>query len=283
MTVYTYSQLEGLWINAGGSKASAPIAAAVAEAESSGNSDATSSNPDGGTNVGLWQLDTPGGVGAGYTVDQLKDPATNAKVAVKGSNSGASWGEWATYASGAYKAFLNGGTTPDTNVPGSSASSASSTGGSTLGNTGSCVISIPNINPVPSWVPVLGTSTGACLLSKSQARGLIGGVFLAGGAVVGMVGVLIVSAGMLSHTSAGHHAGGALEAAGAGLAFVPGLEAAGLAVGATGAAARRASSSGAPRGSLDRRVARRTQGREKAAQAREAAGQQAAPATGAAS
>ena len=34
------------------------IAVAVAMAESTNNPDATSSNPDGGTNVGLWQIDT---------------------------------------------------------------------------------------------------------------------------------------------------------------------------------------------------------------------------------
>lgn len=120
MTVFTYAQLEGLWINAGGSNA--PLAAAIAEAESSGESDATSSNPDGGINVGLWQLDTPGGKGAGYTVAQLKDPATNAAVAVKGSSKGADWSAWSTFGSGAYKQFLSNSTTPDSNVPGGSSS-----------------------------------------------------------------------------------------------------------------------------------------------------------------
>jgi hypothetical protein len=33
MTVYSYAQLEQLWINAGGPKAQAPMAAAIAEAE----------------------------------------------------------------------------------------------------------------------------------------------------------------------------------------------------------------------------------------------------------
>lgn len=34
------------------------IAVAIAQAESSGEPDALSKNPDGGTNVGLWQIDT---------------------------------------------------------------------------------------------------------------------------------------------------------------------------------------------------------------------------------
>jgi hypothetical protein len=57
------------------------MATAVALAESSGDPNATSPNPDGGTNVGYFQLDTPGGEGAGYSVAQLKDPALNARVA----------------------------------------------------------------------------------------------------------------------------------------------------------------------------------------------------------
>lgn len=59
----------------------AVMAVAVALAESSGDPNATSPNPDGGTNVGLFQLDTPGGVGAGHTEAQLKSPALNAQIA----------------------------------------------------------------------------------------------------------------------------------------------------------------------------------------------------------
>lgn len=101
----TVSQLEALWIKAGGSKSTAAVAAAIAMAESSGRSAVTSSNPDGGTNVGPWQLDTKG-VGAGHTVAQLQDPLTNAQIAVKGSKNGADWGPWETWVTGAYKQFL---------------------------------------------------------------------------------------------------------------------------------------------------------------------------------
>jgi Lysozyme like domain len=107
MTTFTYSQLEQLWTRNGGSALVAPVAAAIAMAESSGRSDVTSSNPDGGVNVGPWQLDTRG-VGAGYSVAQLQNPDTNARVAIKGSNNGSDWSPWATFASGAYKKFLQG-------------------------------------------------------------------------------------------------------------------------------------------------------------------------------
>ena len=53
MATLTYAQLEGLWIANGGNRAVAPLAAAIAEAESSGRTDVTSANPDGGINVGI--------------------------------------------------------------------------------------------------------------------------------------------------------------------------------------------------------------------------------------
>lgn len=129
MATYTYAQLEALWIRAGGSAASAPVAAAVAMAESSGRSDATSHNPDGGTNVGFWQLDTPGGVGAGHTVAQLKDPVLNAQIAVKGSKGGSAWGQWSTFVGGAYKRFLKPGVAPDSGTLGTEADPGASTVG----------------------------------------------------------------------------------------------------------------------------------------------------------
>lgn len=102
---YDHSGLMSLWTSNGGNPATADVAAAIAMAESSGRASVTSSNPDGGTNVGLWQLDTKG-KGAGYTVAQLQDPATNARVAILGSANGTNWSAWATYASGAYRQFL---------------------------------------------------------------------------------------------------------------------------------------------------------------------------------
>lgn len=93
---YNATQLASLWILAGGSQATSVNAACHAMQESSGNPLALSANPDGGTNVGLWQLDTPGGKGAGYTVSQLQNPLTNARVAVTASSGGRDWSAWAT-------------------------------------------------------------------------------------------------------------------------------------------------------------------------------------------
>lgn len=92
---YDHAQLVALWTGNGGSAGTANNAACHAMQESGGNASVTSPNPDGGTNVGLWQLDTKG-EGAGYTVEQLKDPATNARITIMKTANGTSWGSWAT-------------------------------------------------------------------------------------------------------------------------------------------------------------------------------------------
>jgi hypothetical protein len=92
-TTITMTQAVALWIKAGGSIGSAPSAVAHAWAESTGRTGVISDNPDGGQNVGLYQLDTKG-VGAGHTVAELQDPLVNTQLAVKGSHDGSNWGPW---------------------------------------------------------------------------------------------------------------------------------------------------------------------------------------------
>jgi hypothetical protein len=202
-STFTYAQLEGLWIQNGGSKATAPIAAAIAMAESSGRALVTSSNPDGGTNVGLWQLDTKG-KGSGYSVSQLQDPNTNAAVAVQGSSNGSNWSAWATYASGAYKAFMSNSTTPNMSGIGSASSAASA---ATTGTNPDCMITLPNID--------LGVTSvgGNCILSYSQARAIISGALIGVGGVVVLLGLLLLVAGGAEHTGAGQAAGRAVKTA----------------------------------------------------------------------
>jgi len=85
-----------LWIAMGGAPSKARVAMCIAMHESGGRVGVTSRNPDGGTNVGLYQLDTPGGKGAGYSVAQLQNPATNTRVAIRASANGTDWSAWAT-------------------------------------------------------------------------------------------------------------------------------------------------------------------------------------------
>lgn len=93
---YDHASLMALWRQAGGSAATANNAACHGMQESGGRPGITSSNPDGGTNVGLWQLDTPGGKGAGYTAAQLKNPLLNARITVMATRNGTDWSAWAT-------------------------------------------------------------------------------------------------------------------------------------------------------------------------------------------
>jgi hypothetical protein len=88
-------QMEALWEKAGGSQSSAVNAACHALQESGGNPAAESPNPDGGTNYGVFQLDTRG-VGSGYSVAQLTSAVTNAQITVKATNDGQDWSSWAT-------------------------------------------------------------------------------------------------------------------------------------------------------------------------------------------
>ena len=90
----TADQVIAYWLNAGGPISTAGMALARAYSESSLRAAATSANPDGGTNVGLYQLDTPGGVGTGYSVTQLENPATNTAVTVKATKGGQDWSSW---------------------------------------------------------------------------------------------------------------------------------------------------------------------------------------------
>lgn len=109
MTVLSPGQIYAYARGAGFTGGAAVEATAVALAESSGDSAATSRNPDGGTNVGLMQLDTPGGKGAGYSVAQLQDPATNMAVAYKGwtSDGHTFTKSWETANNGAANAQLS--------------------------------------------------------------------------------------------------------------------------------------------------------------------------------
>jgi Lysozyme like domain len=92
---YNQAALVTLWQQAGGSAATARNAACHAMQESGGNSKVTSSNPDGGINVGLWQLDTKG-VGAGHSIAELQNPMLNAQLTVQATSNGQDWSEWST-------------------------------------------------------------------------------------------------------------------------------------------------------------------------------------------
>jgi len=120
MTRYTYAQLEGIWESNGGNKLFAPIAAAIAMAESGGNSQATNVNSDGSTDRGLWQINSSHGSLSTYDVN------ANAKAAVQISNNGTNFNPWVTYKSGAYLQFLKGNVPASAGAPTASPATADS-------------------------------------------------------------------------------------------------------------------------------------------------------------
>lgn len=98
---YSIQQLEEIWLQAGGSAASAPMAAAIAMAESGGNSNALNHNTNGSIDRGLWQINSSHGQ------QSTTDPLANARAAVAISGDGSNWHPWSTYTNGAYKRFTN--------------------------------------------------------------------------------------------------------------------------------------------------------------------------------
>lgn len=100
---YSYAQLEYIWDVAGGNPGAAPLAAAIAMAESSGNSTATNNDSNGTVDRGLWQINSVHGAQSTY------DVMGNARAAIAISNNGNDWTPWTTFNNGAYQQFLTGG------------------------------------------------------------------------------------------------------------------------------------------------------------------------------
>ena len=124
MADYSFAQLESLWIQAGGPRAVAPLMAAIAMAESSGNSNAF--NPSGAS--GLWQI-----LGAVNPADQgsLFNPQVNAREAVaKYRTQGLR--AWETYTNGDYRKFLPSGYVPPAAASTPAGTAAASSGGGGL-------------------------------------------------------------------------------------------------------------------------------------------------------
>jgi hypothetical protein len=154
---YSASQLEQLWTQAGGDPKQAPLMAAIALAESSGNPSAH--NPSGAS--GLWQIlgnPVPG---------NAFDPLTNARMAVAKYKS-QGLGAWTTYTSGAYKPFLPStssggggiaGSLTNVGIPVGAIGSVASGIGSAVSGVGSAVSSAASVGQSVGQIASLVTST----------------------------------------------------------------------------------------------------------------------------
>jgi hypothetical protein len=221
MTVYNYSELEGLWINAGGPKAVAAIAAAVALAESGGNTAALNKTDNGGTqtSVGIWQVSN----GTHSYPSAWTSASGNAAEAVaKYQGAGNSFAPWGTFTSGAYKGFLSPSTSPNLSVPGGGGTSSSTSAATAEAD---CLFGLPPIDLYVTSTPEI------CVISRTEARAVLGAALFAGGMFVTVIGVvLLVGVGKV-----GGKLGGKLgEAAGAVVA-VAGAPEVGIPVAAAGA------------------------------------------------
>lgn len=108
----TIEQLVGLAKGAGFSESDAVIMAAIAMAESGGNSNAHNNKPP-DNSYGLWQINMIGDLGPERlkefgisSNDKLKDPVVNAHAAKKIKES-QGFSAWSVYKNGAYRAHLN--------------------------------------------------------------------------------------------------------------------------------------------------------------------------------
>jgi Lysozyme like domain len=98
--IFSLAQLQALAASVGFPDPN--LAAAVAMAESGGNSDAHGDLQYGGDgSIGLWQIFTV--AHPQYSSAQLYDPTFNAKAAYATSSGGTNWKPWTTFRNGAYK------------------------------------------------------------------------------------------------------------------------------------------------------------------------------------
>jgi hypothetical protein len=198
MARLSYSQIQTLWINNGGSKTLAPIMAAIAIAESGGRTDALNSKaPD--YSVGLWQINYYGSMLAGRTkaygspAQLMADPNRQAKAAISILH-GQGLGAWSTYTSGAYKPYLHGSSTAP--LPTLPTTPADSTLGSSVTTAGLQQVGYDAVIDLTPWgIPLNPFKLPGYLGGKlgDLAGGVDGLAGAAGGAMWDAVGPIILA------------------------------------------------------------------------------------------
>ena len=208
MSILSYAQLKAVWLQgAAGTQyatnAWSSLMAAIAEAESGGNTDALNPTDNGGTQTswGLWQIslgnhDAPS--------PNWNNPVVNAQLAV-GKLQSQGLGAWGTYTSVAYQAYENDATTPDgSGITGGSAAEAAYVT-SAQQSASNCLWAIPSLS-VPgqgiiggliggfegSAGSALSPGSGYCIFSRSEARALAGAGMLIGGGILMSLGADLI-------------------------------------------------------------------------------------------
>lgn len=190
----SFAEIEQLWIANGGSKAAAPVMAAIAIAESGGRSTALNNTPaTGDYSVGLWQINYYDGLLASRTAE-FGTPASlqgnanaQAQAAIKLSNNGTNLGPWK--GDPVASAVMAGQPIPTKYTNGTTVSAAS-TGAAASGTAASTT---PTCTPVIGEGGVLGIGS-ATLLNSCQAQEILGGLLIGIGGIVLIVGFAVVLA-----------------------------------------------------------------------------------------
>lgn len=223
MTTYNFQQLEQLWQQAGGQLVFAPIAAAVAIAESGGRSEAAGTNTNGSVDRGLWQINNQAHPNVS---DQCAaDPVCNATAAIAISGNGTNWRAWCTAwsdnacgtkggtylgaGSNAVAALKrNGGTfTP---APGG-APGGSFTANVPVGPQDNCVLTLPFVGCI-AHQSTLRKAGGLGLMVAGGAVMLVGGVLLARQTAAGrQIGATVISVVPGASRAARRSSGGSSE------------------------------------------------------------------------
>lgn len=182
----TYSQLEGVWIQAGGQASLAPLMAAIALAESGGNPNSLNATDNGGTqsSFGLWQIST-----GTHTppASNWNDPVENARLAI-GKLHSQGLAAWGTYTSGAYKPFLKNG------VPASAVSSATLSADAASASGIQTAADVTSTDLTCAWNLSLPVAGQTCIITKVQLRSLIGGFLMLAGSGLVVTGVVLLIA-----------------------------------------------------------------------------------------
>lgn len=210
----SYQAIESLWTSAGGSKALAPVMAAIAMAESGGRPSALNATPP-DYSVGLWQINYYGSMRAGRTREfgspsaLRASPAAQARAAVAIERQ-QGLGAWSTYTTGAYRRYLNGKDVP----AGGGSDTSDGTAQGTDVSTNATAVSYKD-DPkclIGFDIPLVG---GVCVLTKGQARAILGAMLIGAGGIVTGAGLIILAAYGLKST-------GALDGVAKAAAVVPG-------------------------------------------------------------
>lgn len=104
-------QIAQLWVQEGGRPQAASMAAAIAQAESSGNPNATNHNTNGTVDRGLFQVNSIHGS------QSTHDLRRNVRAAIAISNNGRNWTPWTTFTTGAYRRYFGGRAAPSGSSP----------------------------------------------------------------------------------------------------------------------------------------------------------------------